>query len=163
MPLLRPTGAMTALEEPAALRRLSLSLPQMALLTGIGLRLYRAAVLTYGWSDSWAWVGGTFLGGAVFLCLCVTLHLGNYPVRSWLWRAPVFAVMEAGAEIVLSLALTTVGLEPLGSAAASIEDWQGTAARILFWRLIGISLFALVLAIVTSVVRRLLLPRKVPV
>jgi hypothetical protein len=145
------------IEEPAALRRLSLSLPYMALLTGVVLRLWRSYTLTHGAPDSWSWVGGTFLAGMVLLFLMTTLHLGNYTLRHWTWRAPAFAVLESGAEIVMSLALTTIGLEPLGADTAELSDWLPTAIRILFWRLLGICLFALVLAIVVFIVRRLLL------
>jgi hypothetical protein len=145
------------IEEPAALRRLSLSLPYMTLLTGVSMRLWRSYTLTHGAPDSWPWVGGTFLAGLVFLLLMTTLHLGNYTLRHWTWRAPAFAVLESGAEIVMSLALTTIGLEPLGADTAELSDWLPTAIRILFWRLLGVSLFALVLAIVVFVVRRLLL------
>jgi hypothetical protein len=145
------------IEEPRFLRRISLSLPYMALITGVVMRLWRSYVLTHGAPDSWLWVGGTFLGAMVFLFLMATLHLGNYTLRNWAWRAPAFAVLEAGAEIVTSLALTTVALEPLGANMAELSDWLPTAVRILFWRLLGVSLFALVLAVVVSVVRRLLL------
>ena len=145
------------IEESPALRRVSLSLPYMALLTGVMMRLWHSYVLTHGAPDSWLWVGGTFLGGLFFLFLMATLHLGNFTLRNWTWRAPAFAVLESGTEIVMSLALTTIGLEPLGADTAELSDWLPTAIRILFWRLLGIMLFALVLAVVVSVVRRLLL------
>jgi len=145
------------LEESPALRRTLLSLPQMALVTGIAMRLWRSFALTHGSPDSWAWVGGTFLAGAAFLFLMVTLHLGHYTLRNWAWRAPLFAVLESGTEIVTSLALTALNLEPLGADKAEMADWLPTAIRILFWRLFGISLFSLVLAIVVSIVRRVLL------
>ena len=48
----------------------------------------------------------------------------------------------------------------MGSLTATFQDWQTTSVRILFFRLVGISLFALVLALVTTVVRIWLLPRK---
>lgn len=132
----------------------------MAVLAGAGLRIYRAIVLQYGWSDRWLWIAGTFIIGAGFLFLMATLHLGNYPVKSWVWRAPTFAVVEALTEIAVSLGLTLVGLEKVGSLTATFQDWQTTSVRILFFRLVGISLFALVLALVTTVVRLWLLPRK---
>ena len=160
MPLLRPTMMLTALDEPAFVRRVSLSLVLMALLTGAGLRLYRAIVLEFGWSDSWLWIAGTFIGGAVFLFLMVTLHLGNYSVRAWAWRAPLFALVEAATEMAVSLALTLSGLERIGSVTATIEDWQSTSMRILFYRLVGITLFAVILALVSTVVRLLLIPRR---
>lgn len=159
MPLLRSTMMMSIkeLEEPGFWRKLSLSLVAMAVLTGVGLRSYRALVLTFGWSDSWLWIAGTFIGGAMFLFLMATLHLGNYPTRAWWWRAPVFALAEAGTEILVSLVLTFLGLEVVGSMQASFEDWQVISLRTLFFRFVGISLFALVLALVSTVVRLLLL------
>ena len=119
------------LEEPAPLRQLSLSLPYMALVTGVLLRLWRSYVLTHGAPDSWAWVGGTFLIGMVFLFLMVTIHLGNFTLRHWIWRAPVFAILEAGVEILMSLALTTFGLEPLGADRAELSDWLPEGVRTL--------------------------------
>jgi hypothetical protein len=145
------------LEEPAPLRQLSLSLPYMALVTGVLLRLWRSYVLTHGAPDSWAWVGGTFLIGLVFLFLMVSIHLGNYTLRNWIWRAPAFAVLEAGVEVLMSLALTTVGLEPLGADRAELSDWLPTSIRTLIWRLVGIMLFVMVLAVVVSIMRRILL------
>ncbi len=143
--------------QPHAFRRLSLSLPQMALVTGVGMRLWRSYMLTHGSPDSWAWVGGTFLAGAAFLFLMCAIHLANFTLRHWIWRAPAFAVLESGAEIVMSLALTTVNLEPLGAERAEFSDWIPTGIRILYWRLGGIVLFTIVLAAVVSVVRRLIL------
>jgi hypothetical protein len=145
------------LEEPAAFRRLSLSLPQMALVTGLCLRLWRSYTFTHGAPDSYLWVGSTFLVGMTFLFLMLTLHIGNYTLRNWLWRAPLFAVLESGTEIVVSLALTTLGLEPLGAQMAEMSDWLPTAGRVLIVRVVGILLFTLVLAIVVSIVRRILL------
>jgi hypothetical protein len=145
------------LEEPAPLRQLSLSLPYMALVTGVLLRLWRSYVLTHGAPDSWAWVGGTFLIGMAFLFLMVAIHLGNYTLRHWIWRAPIFAILEAGVEILMSLALTTFGLEPLGADRAELSDWLPESVRTLIIRLVGILLFVLVLAIVVSIMRRLLL------
>lgn len=157
MPLLRSTVMMSMPEEPAFLRKVSLSLPAMAILTGAGLRSYRALVLTFGWSDSWLWIAGTFIGGAVFLFLMATLHLGNYPARAWWWRAPLFALLESGTEVLVSLTLTLLGLELVGSMPATLEDWQFTSARIVFFRVAGLTLFAVVLALVSTVVRLLLL------
>jgi hypothetical protein len=158
MPLLRSTHVMTAmLDEPGFWRRVSMSLLVMAVVTGAGLRGYRAVVLTFGWSNSWLWIAGTFIGGAVFLFLMATLHLGNYPPRAWWWRAPLFAFVEAGTEVVVSLALTILGLEVVGSMSATFEDWQLTALRTMSFRVVGITLFAVVLALVSTVVRLLLL------
>ncbi len=145
------------LEHPQPLKHASLSLPYMALLTGVPLRLWRAYVLTHGAPDSWVWVGGTFLIGLVFLYLMLTIHLGNYTLRTWIWRAPAFALLEAGTEILMSLALTTFGLEPLGADRAELSDWLPESVRTLIWRLVGIILFVTVLAVVVAIIRRLLL------
>lgn len=158
MPLLRQTVVMTAmLDEPGFWRKVGLSLPLMGVLTGAGLRSYRAVVYTFGWSDSWLWIAGTFIVGAMFLFLMATLHLGNYPARAWWWRAPLFAFVEAGTEVLVSLGLTLLGLEVVGSMQGTLEDWQLTATRTLFMRVAGITLFAVVLALVSTVVRLLLL------
>lgn len=145
------------LEHPADFRRLALSLPQMALVTGVLMRLWRSYTFTHGSPDSYLWVGGTFLVGMTFLFLMLTLHIGNYTLRNWLWRAPMFALLESGSEVVVSLALTTLGLEPLGAQMAEMSDWIPTATRIVIVRLGGIVLFTLVLAVVVSIVRRVLL------
>lgn len=145
------------LEQPDAFRHASLSLPYMALLTGVPLRIWRAYALTHGAPDSWVWVGGTFLIGLVFLFLMVAIHLGNYTLRHWIWRAPVFALLESGTEIIMSLALTALGLEPLGAARAELSDWLTISLRTVVLRLVGIILFTTVLAVVVSIIRRLLL------
>ncbi len=143
-------------------RRISLSLVSMAVMAGGVLRIYRTVVLGYGWSDRWLWIAGTFIVGAVFLFIMATLHLGNYPVKAWLWRAPMFAAVEALTEIAVSLAFTSMGIERIGSLPATLDDWQFASTRILFFRLVGIPLFALVLAAVSTVVRIMLLPRRQP-
>lgn len=162
MPLLRPTMVLSQLEleEPTFVRKLSWNMLAMAIITGASLRLYRAALLQFGWSNSWIWIGGTFLGGVAILFLLATLYLGNHPVRSWWWRAPFFAVLEVITEISVSLGLTLAGLERIGSLTATLEDWQGSALRLALVRIVGITLFALVLAFVSTIVRLILMPRK---
>ena len=158
MPEFFPRDSITwRAERPHALRRLSVSLPQMALVTGIGMRLWRSYVLTHGSADSWAWVGGTFLVGVSFLFLMTAIHLGNFTLRNWMWRAPLFAILESGTEILVSFALTTLNLEPLGADMAEMGDWLPTATRIVLWRLAGVVAFTVVLAIVVSILRRIIL------
>jgi hypothetical protein len=147
------------IEEPPAFRRLSLSLIEMAAITGVLLRLYRALALTHAPADSWAYLGGTFAIGAVFLLGMATLHLGNYPLRHWTWRAPAFAAVEAIAESATSLLLIALHREPVGTARATFSDWPRLALDMLFWRLIVLVLFAVVLAGVVQLVRRVLLRR----
>jgi hypothetical protein len=56
-----------------------------------------------------------------------------------------------------------LGLEVVGSIAATLEDWQSTSVRILFFRMAGITLFSVVLALVSTLVRLLLLKgREIP-
>jgi hypothetical protein len=162
VPLLRQTMVLSPMEieEPGVIRKVSLNVVVMALITGASLRLYRAAILQFGWSNSWLWIVGTFLGGVAILFLLTTLHIGNYPVRHWFWRAPLFAVLEAGVEIGVSLALTLWGLERIGSLTATLEDWQGSALKLALVRVIGIMIFTLLLALVSTVVRLAILPKK---
>lgn len=142
------------------LRRLSSSLPEMALLTGVTLRLYRAYVLSHGSPESGLWVGSTLVIGTVLLLVLLTVHLANYTVRHWWWRAPMFGALEAGTEIMMSLALTAVGLEKIGTGVADFSDWLPSAAQVLAWRVLLIIPFTALLAVVVTIVRRLLLARE---
>ncbi len=156
----RKTIAWEVVEDPTALRRFSNSLPEMALVTGVTLRLYRAYVLSHGSPESGLWVGSTLVIGAMLLLAMLTVHLANFTVRHWWWRAPAFAVLEAGTEIVMSLALTAVGLEKIGSRVASLTDWLPIAAQVLAWRVLLILPFTILLAVVVTMVRRLLVSRE---
>ncbi|HEX5831626.1 MAG TPA: hypothetical protein VFY16_11640 [Gemmatimonadaceae bacterium] len=145
------------LEEPAAFRRLSLSLLEMGALTGVGLRLYRALVLGVAGDAGWLMFGALFALGAAFLLGMATLHLGNFPVRAWLWRAPAFALVAALLEGVTSLALIATGHEPLGTGRATYGDWPGLVLSVIIARLLLVGVFAALLAGVVQLVRRLLL------
>ena len=153
----RKTIAWEVVEDPTAIRRLSNSLPEMALVTGVTLRLYRAYVLSHGSPDSGLWVGSTLVLGAVILLVMLTVHLANHTVRHWWWRAPMFAALEAGTEIMMSLALTAVGMEKIGSGVAELSDWLPGAAQVLAWRVAVILPFTLLLAVMVTIVRRVLL------
>jgi hypothetical protein len=152
------------LEEPRAFRKLTLSLPAMALITGVLVRLIRVAAsgLTVSW---WGVFAGIALGAIVLLGLA-TAHLGNYPVKQWLWRAPVFGIAEGAAEAGVSALLIAIGVERLGSARAQLSDWPSIATDTIIGspglafvdgRVVMVSLFALVLAGVVQIVRYLLL------
>jgi hypothetical protein len=154
----RKTVAWTA-EEPPPLRRLSLSLVQMAVLAGILLRCYRALIYGPG-STSFFYLFSTVAVGAIFLFGMVTLHLANYTIRHWLWRAPAFAALASAAEMLTSLALITLNREWYGSAHATFDNWLSLSITILQRNLIAISLFALVLAGVVQVVRFALLKQE---
>jgi hypothetical protein len=150
-------------EEPTVLRRFSISLVEMAVLTGIALRLYRALVFTHGSTSSWLWAGGTFAIGLLLLCAMTTIHLANYPLQRWVWRAPLFTLVEVAAESATALVLIWFGREPLGSAArAEWTDWLPMAGETLASRLVVVCGWALFLAAVVWVVRRTIL-REQPV
>lgn len=149
-------------EEPTVLRKFSLSLLEMALLTGVMLRLYRALVISHGATASWLWVGSTFAIGMLVLCAMATVHLANYPMRRWLWRAPLFALAEATAESLTALMLIWLGREPSGSTRAEWSDWFPMAWDTLWTRELVVCAWALILAGVVSIVRRTIL-REEPV
>ena len=148
------------LEEPPAFRKLSLSLLEMAVLTGVALRLYRAIVVGATAQAGWLFVAGSYLLGVVLLLGMATLHLGNFPVQRWLWRAPAFALVAGAAELLTSLLLTLVGREPLGTGWATLRDWSGMAAGLLLTRLAVVSCFALLLAAIVQGVRVVALRRQ---
>jgi hypothetical protein len=143
-------------EEPTVLRKFSLSLGEMAVLTGITLRLFRALVTTHV-STSWLLWGGSVAFGVLVLCAMATVHLANYPIQRWIWRAPLFALAEAGAEAATSLLLIWLGREPSGTARAEWHDWLPMALGTLSLRLIEVCGWALILAAVVSIVRRTIL------
>jgi hypothetical protein len=147
------TGAWK-LEEPPAFRRLSMSVIEMAAMTGVVMRLYGAVALTNGPTGSWLYIATVVALGIILLLGMATLHLGNYTLKQWLWRAPAFAAIEAAAEALASIGLIALHREPLGAGRAQYSDWWGIAGSLLFWRIVGVSLFALVLAGVVQLVRR---------
>lgn len=148
------------LEEPPAIRKLSLSLWEMAVLTGVALRLYRAIIVGNSAQAGWIFVASTLALGVVLLLGMATLHLGNFPVHRWLWRAPLFGLVAAVAELVTSFLLVQTGREPLGSGWATTRDWVRMAPWVLLTRVAVVSLFALLLAGVVQVVRVVLLRRQ---
>src|SRR3954467_8531005 len=110
------------IEEPAAFRRFSYSLVEMAVVTGVVLRAFRALWLTHG-TTSWLYIGGWFAFYLVILLGMATAHLANLPVQKWLFRAPLFALVEVATEMVVSALLIMVGREPNGTVRASWNDW----------------------------------------
>lgn len=144
--------------EPAAFAKLATSIVEMAIVTGLIARLYRMLVLGRTTTGTGTAIALTF--GAVFLLLMTALHLSRFPIRDWLWRAPVFAAIEGTSEMITSLLLIAIGREPLGTGAAHMHDWPGMAMSTILWRLITISLFALVLAIVVKWVRYMILRKE---
>jgi hypothetical protein len=140
-------------EEPKAFRRISFSLVEMAIITGILVRVYRVLVLTHG-SNNWLYIGGTITLGLVFLLGMLTAHLANYPLHQYPWRGPAFAVIEVLAEMAVSALLIAVGHEANGTVRAHWDDWVGMSLNALLIRGLSIVLWGLVLAAVVSLVRR---------
>ena len=140
------------LDEPAAFARIARSPVELALLTGVVIRLFRAVVLTRG-NVSSSYLAAALVLGSIFLLGMATLHLGRFPVREWPWRAPVFAVFETVGEMAVSLILIALHREPWGTARAEFIDWQPMAVGVLFWRLVAVSVWALLLGTTVQFVR----------
>ena len=141
------------LEEPPAFRRLSLSLLELALLTGVVLRVMRALTFTLG-RASWLYYGLAFVIGTLLLIGMTTAHLANFPVRAWVWRAPLFALVEVIGEMSTSVLLIALGHEPEGTVRAEFHDWPSMALRALLQSELSICAWALLLAAAIAFVRR---------
>ena len=141
------------LGEPKAFRRFSYSLVEMALVTGVLVRVYRLVVLTHG-SNNWLYIGVTFLIGTIFLLGMATAHLANYPLQQYLWRAPAFALIEVAAEMGTSAILIALGREPNGTVAAHWDDWFGLARNALLLRGLSIVLWGVLISGAVQLVRR---------
>lgn len=150
-------------EESHAFQRLTRSLVEMAVLTGVALRLFHAIATARAAQAGWVYLGAVFAVTMVILFGAATLHLGNYTLRHWLWRAPAFGVIEALAECLTIAALISIGREPLGTGRATWGDWPMLAFGALFWRTIAVSVFALVLGGAVKVVRGFLTRSGTPV
>jgi len=147
------------IREPAAFSKLARSTVDIALVTGVVARLYRALILTRLAAGSAAYIA--LLGiGAIFVLTMATIHLSRFPLRQWLTRAPLFAVLEGSFEMLASLGLIGLHREPVGTVAAEFGDWPEMAARTVLWRTVTISIFAAMLAAVVKWVRYLFLRRE---
>ena len=147
-------------EEPAALRRLTLSVVELGLLTGIVFRLVRALALAYGPAGNLVFLGGVWVTLALLLCGAAAAHLGNYPISHWTWRVPAFAVLEVTGEMATSLLLIAVHRERIGTGRADWDDWPSMALYALLGRTLTLCVFALILAGVVQFVRSALLRRE---
>ncbi|MGI8619884.1 MAG: hypothetical protein ACR2L6_12490 [Gemmatimonadaceae bacterium] len=135
---------------PSSFRKLAFSTVEMAVITGLLIRVFRAFLLTNARNDQPLLLGAGFLIGAVFLFAMVTLHLGNFPLRHWVWRAPVFALLVAATEMAVSAGLIALGREPLGTARARFADWPAMALDVALLRLVATSAYALALAVIVQ-------------
>src|SRR6476661_657449 len=141
------------LEEPKAFRRFSFSLIEMALVTGVLVRVYRLLILTHG-SNNWFYIIGVSAIGVIFLLGMLTAHLANYPLHQYLWRAPAFAGLEVAAEMATSALLIWLGREANGTVRAHWDDWASMGLHALLYRGLAIIAWGLILAVVISLVHR---------
>jgi hypothetical protein len=146
--------------EPPGFRRLTLSLVEMAVITGVTVRLFRAVVLTYGPSTNLLFVALSMVIGALVLFGMAALHLANFTPRHWVWRAPVFGLAASVAEMVVSALLVVLGREPLGSGRASMSLWADLAFHTIINRTLAVCIFAVALAGVVQVARRIAIARE---
>src|SRR5687768_10903109 len=135
---------------PSSFRKMAFSTLEMAVITGLLIRVFRAFLLTHAGDDQPLQLGAGFLIGAVFLFAMVTLHLGNFPLRHWVWRAPLFALLVAATEMAVSAGLIGIAREPLGTARATFADWPGMAVDVALRRLVATSAYALALAVIVQ-------------
>ena len=140
------------IEEPKAFRRLSFSLVEMALITGVLVRVFRSLALTHG-SSSFLYVGTMMTLGLLFVVGMATAHLANYPLHHWLWRAPAFAALEVAGEMATSLFLIWIGREANGTVRAHYNDWVGMTIRALWLRGLVVIAWSLCLAGIVQLVR----------
>ena len=142
-------------EHATPIRRFTFSLAEMALLTGVIVRIYRMLVLTHG-SNEWWYIGGTLIVGLVLLLGMLTAHLANYPLNQYWWRSLAFAGLEIAGEISASLFLIWLGREPNGTVRAHLDDWPTMAVRALLYRGLAIVIWSLLLAFAVQLTRRTL-------
>ena len=147
-----PRHAIEHTEAPKAFRRISLSLVEMAVLTGVVMRVFRVLMLTHG-SNNWLYLGSAIAVGAAILLGALTAHLSNYPLHQYLWRAPVFAVVEVASEMTVSALLIAFGHEAMGPVRAHWDDWPGMALNALLYRGIMIVFWGLMLAGLVQILR----------
>lgn len=122
--------------------------------------MIRAVVVTYAAATSWLYFAFAIAIGAVVLFGMTALHLANYTPRRWVWRAPAFGLCEGGAEMLVSAFLTFVGREPVGTGQLEMSQWWGMATFTIVSRTLMVSVFAMMLAVVVQVARRIAIARE---
>ena len=140
--------------EASAVRKFSRSLVSMAVVTGILWRLCRALFLGTGPTDSPLFFGSVIALGVLVFFGMATLHVGNYPLKRWLWRVPVFALVEGMAEVATSALLIGARRETYGSATAEWSDLPSIAATVLSTHIVVLSIYGGILALVVQGLRR---------
>lgn len=140
-------------------RRVSLSIIGMALLTAVLVRLLRLVILSNPTLSVWE-VLPIFAVGFMILLGMTAAYLGNHPVHQWVWRAPLFVVLESASEALVSAILIAMHRERIGQARAEWANWGPMALTTLVRHAISILAFALILAFVVQTVRRSLIQKE---
>lgn len=144
------------IDEPPLLRRLSIAPWPLAVMAGVLVRLAHAAFFAVGSRSTLVAVVGYGAVLVLLACGALTAHVGNFTVRTWLWRIPLFAALEAAAEGLTSLVLIGAGVEPMGADRATVEQWPGIALVIVRNRLLLLAAFGALLAAVVEGARHAL-------
>jgi len=140
--------------EASAVRRFSRSLSSMAIVTGVFWRLCRAMLLGTGPTESPLFFGSVIALGVLVFFGSATLHIGNFTLKRWLWRVPVFALVEGVAEVATSALLIALNREPYGSTVAEWTDLSSIATTVLSSHVLVLSIYAAILALVVQGIRR---------
>jgi hypothetical protein len=148
-----PAGNATV-PSPRGGRAFARSTLELAGLTGVMLRLYRAAVLSLDSFADWPVFVGALVLGVVVACGALTWHLSNFPLRRWPLRVAAFVGIEVAAEFGMSSVLIALHKEPLGSGLATWADWWPLAGQTLLERGVVLGAYAGLLAAATWVVTR---------
>jgi hypothetical protein len=135
------------------LRAFSIRSLELAGITGVTVRLFRALVLG---ADDWVVLVSGVVVGVLFLCGMLTWHLGNYPLRRWPMRVTAFAIVEITAELGMSTLLIAFQRERFGSQLATWSDWWPMAGNTALYRIVVMGIYALLLAGAVKIVRRML-------
>jgi hypothetical protein len=145
------------LEEPSALRRFTVAIVPYALVTGVVLRLFRWFVLAVLQPASPLLFLAMVLVALALFATLTAGHLANFTLKSWRWRAPLVGLLVAVGESLTSLGLTALGTERIGRTdIATYADWLPSTLLILWSRVILVVIFAIVLAVTVTVMRRTL-------
>jgi hypothetical protein len=141
-------------------RRWWVSAVAAGLTVGIPLHLFRAWALTHDVAPgpdgrpSVGYVVGIYAVRLAVLCAALSLHLAHHPVRRWARRLLAFAASEAAGELLVAVALTALGREPLGTTGrAQWGDLPAKAVIGFVLTLLALGVFTLVLAGIVQGVR----------
>jgi hypothetical protein len=145
------------LDEPHVVRRLTTMVVPMAIAAGLVVRLFRTVWFS-ALTTSLSTVVVYYVVMVIVACGMLTLHIGNYTVRTWIWRVPAFAAIDAATESMVSLVLIAAGKEAKGaSELASLADWPSIATTIVWDRAWLFIPFAVLLGGMVQLVRYLVL------